>query len=63
MVKYINECVSCGQPCIGLSCMNYSVSHFYCDICGDETQLYEYDGQELCLDCIEQSLTKINLGV
>lgn len=33
---------------------------FYCDECGEEDQLYDYDGQELCIECIKAKLDKIN---
>lgn len=55
-----NDCVDCGLPCLGRACPYMKVEHFYCDECGDETQLYDFDGQELCLECIETKLHKIN---
>lgn len=59
MKCYKNECVDCGLRCME-SCSNKKVPHFYCDECGDETQLYDFDGQELCLSCIEAKLEKVN---
>lgn len=53
-----NDCVDCGLPCIGTSCRYYAV-HFYCDDCGDEDTLYEFDGEELCIRCIAKKLKKI----
>lgn len=61
MKQITNECVSCGLPCLGSSCPYNHVTRFYCDKCGDETQLYYYDGQELCIDCIEKSLEKVEV--
>lgn len=58
MKKYENECVSC-ETCIGSSCPKRSVLHFYCDDCESETDLYYFDGQELCIDCIIQQLEKV----
>ena len=56
----INGCVDCGLPCM-LFCPLRDDSYIYrCDECGDETQLYEWDSQELCLDCLEKYLDKIN---
>ena len=56
----VNGCVDCGIPCM-LFCPLRDDSYIYkCDECGDETQLYEWDGQELCLDCIEKYLEKVN---
>lgn len=60
LVKSENECLNCGLQCSGHYCPNYSVSHYYCDNCTEETQLYEYEGMELCLNCIEKKLDKIN---
>lgn len=59
MVKYENECCDCAvpaYPCMGNACPNRKVPHYYCDSCGDETKLYRYDGEELCLNCIEERL-------
>lgn len=55
-----NDCVSCGLPCLGKDCPNQNVPHYYCDDCGEETQLYLLDGKELCIDCIEKRLPKVN---
>lgn len=58
-----NECVGCtgiGLPCIGLVCTNRNVPHFYCDECGEETNLYKFDGEELCIGCIENRLEKVS---
>ena len=54
-VKYENECCDCavpGYPCMGSSCPNRNVPHYFCDKCGGETTLYEKDGEQLCADCV-----------
>lgn len=60
MVKYENECCDCAvpaYPCMGESCPNRNVPHYYCDECGEEPyDLYEFDGQQLCIDCIKKRL-------
>lgn len=60
MVTYENECCDCavpGYPCIGSSCPNRHVKHYYCDECKDDVEkLYQFDSEELCLDCIEKRL-------
>lgn len=56
MLKYENECVDCGLPCLGNSCPNRRVPRYYCDKCGDEAKLYYFDDEELCLNCIEEKL-------
>ena len=62
MKKVSNECVGCPPEmgCLGGTCPNRNVTRYYCDKCGEEEQLYEYDGKELCLDCIEKELIKVN---
>ena len=52
-------CVNCGFPCLGRACRNYEVIRYICDDCEDEATLYEWDGKELCLYCIEKSLTVV----
>lgn len=62
MKTYENECCGCdvpAYPCIGESCPLRKVPRWYCDECGDECQLYEYDGEELCIECIENRLEKV----
>ena len=60
MVIYENECCDCAvpaYPCLGSSCPNRHVKHYYCDECGEDVEkLYEFDDEELCLDCIEKRL-------
>ena len=63
MIKYENECCDCSTPlypCVGNSCSKLHVPHYYCDECESEEQLYEFEGKELCLSCIEKRLEKVN---
>ncbi len=53
-----NECMGCGQPCLGDMCPHSYVERYYCDECGDECKLYEYDGEELCETCITEKVLK-----
>ena len=55
MKQVFNECCDCatpGFPCLGSSCPNRNVERFFCDKCGAEGRLYEYDGKELCDECL-----------
>lgn len=55
MIKYEDECVGCPPEigCRGNACSNRNVPHYYCDDCGDDVEdLYEYDGEQLCLECL-----------
>lgn len=56
----VNDCCDCGLPCPSYCSLRDDSYIYVCDACDDETQLYEYDGQELCLSCIEELLEKIN---
>lgn len=61
MVRIENECVGCPphMGCLGKSCPNRNVIRFYCDECKSETDIYRFEEQELCLDCIEKRLEKV----
>ena len=60
MIVTSNECVDCGLPCIMHSCRYYRVTRYYCDKCKEEVEtLYYFDAQELCLDCIEKQLERV----
>lgn len=63
MTWWENECVSCAvpcYPCMGLACPNRNVKHIACDDCKDEDKtIYEYEGEELCIDCIKSRLTVV----
>ncbi len=62
MIFYENECVDCPKEigCVGKSCPNRHVPHTRCDDCQDEdVDLFEYDNEELCIDCIEKRLAKV----
>lgn len=64
MVKFENECVDCGQPCLGYDCPYRNVPHYFCDECQDEfecDELFFYDGDALCIDCIKGKLEKAYL--
>ena len=60
MERTFNECVGCtdlGLPCIGNYCRNRNVTRFFCDKCDEEISaggIYDYDGQELCEDCLKE---------
>ena len=64
MIKYEDECCGCAvpaYPCLGSSCPNRHVAHYYCDHCDaevDPEDLYEYDGEEICGDCLLELVPK-----
>ena len=64
MIRVESGCVDCGLPCMHETCPNYKVVVYECDCCGDEVDvLYDFDGQELCLDCIENKLERVEYYV
>ena len=60
MIKYENDCCGCAAPaypCMGDVCPLRHKPHYYCDQCGYEMEeLYELDGEQLCIDCIKTLL-------
>ena len=65
MITYENECCGCATesyPCMGSACPNRNVPHLYCDRCKEEADtLYEYEGEQVCVDCILKSLDKVEI--
>lgn len=65
MVRIENQCCDCavpGYPCMGSSCPRRHVRIYECDDCGvelEQGELYEYDGEELCIDCIKERLSVV----
>ena len=63
MVWLENECVGCDLPCLRGACELSSIEHYGCDQCGEELDaddLYDYDGQCLCAECILSHFDKFN---
>lgn len=64
MIKYENECVGCPPEmgCLGSACPYRDVPYLYCDICDEDVdELYEYEGKQVCADCILKSLKKVEV--
>ena len=59
MIVIEDGCVDCGLPCIYEACPHYKVIRYYCDKCGDDNDLYYWDGYQLCADCVLDQLEKI----
>lgn len=59
MIRYENDCVDCGFSCKFNRCPYYSVPHYYCDRCGDEDELYEYEDEQLCENCLLHTVPKV----
>lgn len=54
-----NECCDCGLHCIYSACPYYAVTRYYCDECGQEDDLYYWNGYELCITCILKQLERV----
>lgn len=62
MIKFEDECVDCPpELCVGRFCKYLNVPRFYCDECNDEAELYWFDDEQLCIDCIEERLERVEL--
>ena len=61
MIRKERECVGCPDDlgCIYEACPYYMVTRYYCDECGEETDLWYFDGEQLCVDCILKRLEKV----
>ena len=62
-VTFENECVGCPPEigCLGDSCPNRKVAHYFCDKCDAEVSLedlYEVDDEDLCEDCLKEKFRK-----
>lgn len=61
MIVIQNECVGCPDDmgCIYQACPYYKVVRLLCDKCESEADLYYYDGEQLCADCILALLERV----
>lgn len=65
MTYYENQCCDCATPaypCLGDNCGLRHVKVYICDQCEFEVgygDLFEYEGEELCIDCIQKRLTRV----
>lgn len=59
-IKHINDCVNCSIGCV--DCGRKRIAVPYCDKCNDDTStIYEFDGMELCIGCIEKELKEVTV--
>lgn len=57
MKKIENDCCGCALPCI--DCGRKRTPHYYCDRCGDETKLYNFEDEQLCKNCLIENFTVV----
>lgn len=60
MLRFENDCVGACEPCVGCK-FKKPQPHFYCDCCKEEIDgtVYEYDGNDLCRECLLDAVPKI----
>lgn len=60
MISVESDCVDCGLPCIYEACPHYKAIRYICDCCDNEVDdLFLFDDQELCIDCITHKLERV----
>lgn len=62
MIVIESDCVDCPAEmgCLYEACPYYRVVRYYCDKCEEEQDdLYWFDGQQLCLDCVKALLERV----
>lgn len=59
MILRDNDCVGC-ETCRNCG-RRYDYFYHACDECGSTEDLYEYDGQELCAECLLSNFDKVNM--
>lgn len=55
-------CVGCPTEmgCLYEACPYYKITRFYCDKCHEETEdLYKWNNEEWCADCIINDLERV----
>lgn len=66
MINYENHCVYCPKElgCLGNACPNRNVPVKVCDKCKNEVgTLYDYDGEQLCKDCVPDKETAVEIEI
>lgn len=59
MIRVESGCVDCGLPCLRSACPHHKVIIYECDVCGEESKLYWFEGNQLCVGCIEERLEEV----
>lgn len=61
MIAIESDCVGCPieMGCIYEACPHYRVVRYYCDKCKEEDTIYNFNGEQLCFDCILEQLERV----
>lgn len=60
MIVIDSDCCNCGLPCLYEGCTYYKIARFFCDDCDSEENLWYFEGQQLCADCILKRLEEVS---
>lgn len=62
MVRYEDDCVGCPKEmgCLGNQCSYKNVPYYSCDRCGEDADVYIYNGEEICEDCLLDEIDKVS---
>ena len=60
MIIRENDCVGC-ETCINCGRRD---DYYYrvCDVCGSDEQLYYFDEEELCTECLLKNFRKVDMN-
>lgn len=64
MIEYRNNCVGCPPEmgCLGNACPMVNVKYCICDKCGvDIDEYYEFDGKQLCEECLLSMFERVRV--
>lgn len=64
MIRFEDQCVGCPTEmgCLGSACPYMNVPVMICDKCKEEVyELFWYDGEQLCQDCLLDQFEKVEV--
>ena len=60
MKKIETRCNGCPE-CVGCGRKHEEWSYYECDRCGSLEQLYIYEGEEICAECLLKEFEEVNM--
>ena len=62
MIEKFNGFVYCLLPCSSYCNLRDNSYEYYCDKCKNQVnKLYEWNGQQLCINCLEEELDEVQI--
>ncbi len=62
MIIKQKECEYFGVSCEKNTCRCQNYTYTVCDECKAEDKIYHHEGKQLCIDCIEKELNRVEIG-